>query len=234
MSESAGAKLKYVYRCLQLNPAKQAERILDERAIALGLPTRVPVNGAAEIKKRQARRQKLQQELDSIRTVFWTAPGAQVQANLQRLDVDDFPELKKGVERMLHLSEIREQVNGLMGLPHSNANLVLTIKRVMMLPPIEAGRVKDEYLLMLPFHESLASVKSMIRVLKNRFPQVFQMEQAWFEQILASKAGRRYIARRQTESSGESESYFQEMSYSFFVIVFFLVLFARIIHLATR
>ncbi len=234
MTQTAGPDLKYVYRCLQLNPAKQAEQILDLRAAALGLPTRVQEGGTEAAKKRQARRKKLQQELDSLRGVFWTAPGTQLQLQLNKLDVSDFPELQKSVERMLHLVNMRQQVQGLMGLPHSNSNLLNTIKRVMMLPPIEAGRVKDEYLFTLPFHEALSSVKSMVRMLIDRFPEIYQLERAWFDQILAARAGKRYVARAYSGSSSNSQSPLEGMGYTFFAIIFFLVLIARIVHISTR
>lgn len=234
MSQPAGPVVKYVYRCLQLNPAKQAQEILDLRAAALGLPTRLQEGGADAVKKRQARRQKLQQELDSIRSVFWTAPGAHLQTQLSRLDVGDFPELQKGVQRMLQLVGIREQVNSLLGMPNANSNLVNTFKRVMMLPPIEAGRVKDEFLFALPFHADLVSVKSMVRMLIDRLPQVYQVERAWFDQILAAKAGRQYVAGGYHGSQSSGEFALNEVNYSFLVAVCFVLMLVRIIYLSVR
>ncbi|MBL8889481.1 MAG: hypothetical protein JNL67_05850 [Planctomycetaceae bacterium] len=233
MSQAAGPALKYVYRCLQLNPAKQSQEILDQRAAGLGLPTRLQEGGADAEKKRRTQRQKIQQELDSIRSVFWTAHSAHLHAQLGRLDVSDFPELQKGVQRMLHLVGIREQVNGMVGMPSANSNLVNTVKRIMMLPPIEAGRVKDEFLFALPFHAELSSVKATVRMLISRFPQVYQVERAWFDQILATKSGRQYVARAYGESSSGG-SLGQEMNYSIFAIIFVLMMLARIMHSLTR
>ncbi len=234
MSDAAAQRLRYVYRCLQLNPAKQATVILGQRAAALGLNAGVQELGVVAAKKRQELRRKLQHELDSIRGVFWTAPVVHLQELLKHLSVSDFPELQRSVSRMLHLTNIREQVNGLMGSRYTNSNLLNTIKRVMMLPPIEAGRVKDEYLITLPFQEGLSSAQAMVRMMKDVTPQVYQLEQAWFDQILACKAGRRYVAGTGHVSSIHPDTYFQGFGYTLFVIVFFLLFFARLIHVMTR
>jgi hypothetical protein len=234
VSGTAANRLDYVHHCLQLNPATQAREILLRRSQALGLTLPDEPLGVDAARGRQDLRTRLQGQLDAIRQVFWTQPVAVLQQDLNRLDVADFPELLSSVNRLRYLSDLRDQVVYLTGCPNINANLLNTLKRVFMLPPQEAGRLKNQYLAALPSNPALPQIQAMVQMMAQQVPQLYQVEQVWFDQMLELQPGQMPHANLNHPLGGSVDTVLPGFAFAGTLVFILLAAVIRALSLATR
>ncbi len=183
---SGDSKANYLVRVLQMNPHVDAEAILTIRAKMFGL-----VDSSKKPKtdeRLDERRQMLRNQIDELRSQFWTLQVQTLRSRLDALSVHKFPDMRATVDRLKLISLYRDQFNQLSKHRDKNINLLNTFKRVIMMPPRDAGRIKEKYLRKIAHSSSLPDMKRMVRTLKKNFPDLYNVESDWFREIERIKA----------------------------------------------
>ncbi len=223
---TAKQKLKYAWRALQLNPATQADQIVRQRLIGLGMTAETDVTGSQE------QRIEIRQQLDQVREKFWVFHPEQILELLNDLPVAPYPELKVSVKRMQRLCTVKPLVEKLSRRKEKDINFINTFKRIFLLPPREAGKVKERYLRNLANNPAIARVQDTVRVIREKYPQLYEVESDWFSQMLLIQS-RQPEPSRAASASGVSFD-LEGMELPFFLI-FVVVMFAvRIVWLVFR
>lgn len=195
MSASPKQKLKYAWRALQLNPAMQGEQIVKQRLIALGLVEESTLSrGSTE------QRVQIRQQLDELRDKFWVTHPEYLVEQLDGLNVAPYPELKVSVARMRKLCEVKPLVEKLSMRKKKDINFINTFKRIFLLPPREAGKVKERYLRNLATNQAIDMVQSTVRTIQEKYPQLYEVESDWFGQILRIQSRYRVVEPDETET----------------------------------
>lgn len=195
MSASPKQKLKYAWRALQLNPAMQGDQIVKQRLIALGL---VEENTLARGSSEQ--RVQIRQQLDQLRDKFWVTPPEHLLELLDGLNVAPYPELKVSVARMRKLCRVKPLVEKLSIRKKKDINFINTFKRIFLLPPREAGKIKERYLRNLATNQAIDMVQSTVRTIQEKYPQLYEVESDWFGQILRIQSRYRVVDSDETET----------------------------------
>jgi hypothetical protein len=180
---------EYVSSVLQLNPVEQAAAILRRRNCFLGM---VPAEPAQPDESRaQMWRDNLQNQINAVRQDFWTAPLEQLQQTLASLDAHKFPDLEVTVRRLRQLASVRDEFPRLAAHKHANQLLFDAFTHVVVLSPREAGIAKERTLQALIAEHQISRAKKMVKMLKSKFPHLYQLEPNWFHQVsrLRKKAG---------------------------------------------
>lgn len=182
MSEfTASQKRKYLARVLRMNPLVESEKIIEFRATLLGIakPKDV-VNDAAELQKSRA---IATQKIEELRKRFWVTPQISLIEELKQIEVGQLPDLQPTVSRLLTIAELIPLFQKLAQHPDTRINLVNTIKRLIMLPPKEAGAIKAAYLRKAAYASALPIVKKMVHMMYREFPDIYNLEPDWFFEI---------------------------------------------------
>ncbi len=190
MSEfTASQKRKYLAKVLRMNPLTESEKIISFRATILGksTPDKVQANDAAQI---QHLRLSATGKIDELRKRFWVTPQQTLLDELRQIDVSQLPDLQPTVARLQIIAQLIPQFQSLVQHPETRINLVNTIKRMIMLPPREAGAIKAAYLRKAAYASALPIVQKMIFMMHREFPQIYNLEPDWFYEI--SKLKPRY------------------------------------------
>jgi len=195
LSASPKEKLKYAWRALQLNPAMQGNQIVKQRLIALGLVEESSLSGGSSEQRLQIR-----QQLDQLREKFWVTHPDQLIKLLDGLNVTPYPELKVSVARMRKLCRVKPLVEKLSMRKKKDINLINTFKRIFLLPPREAGKIKERYLRNLATNQAIDMVQSTVRTIQEKYPELYEVESDWFGQIL------RIQSRHRETGSSEPET----------------------------
>ncbi len=214
---------KYLFRSLQMNPAIQSSTIIEYRSQLLGFETK---NSAGEANHEQLRRRNaVQGRIDELRKQFWLTPVSRLQTGLRSLNTEKFPDLKIAVDRLTKVSILRREIEEFAQDPKSQINLVNTFKRIVMLPPREAGKLKEKYLRNLSMNESADKIKSTVVLLKKNHPDLYALESDWFDEL------RRFKKRAASESD---DGYGWEFEIPGWVIWVLVMTILRILLMAAR
>ena len=224
MSEVGKRQLQYLYHALQLNPVTQASAIIRRRSRCLGLDNRSVENPSNQ--DTTAIRANLRKRIDTLRNQFWTMHGARIRQELESMPVEEFPELKMSVNRLRTMTTYRDEFQKLAAHPKKNINLLNTFKRVVMSPPVQAGQIKEKYLRNMAMDPNAERVKLMAKVIRKEFPQLYELESDWFNEIIRLKP-----RRIEKESYGGGGSDFEVPGW---LIVLAVLFFIRVIILILR
>ena len=227
MSNANLEKRKYLFKVLQLNPATQADQIVASRQKMLGFADVVKHNPNSQATAEL--RQRLTKRIETIRSEFWIQSAAELRVKLEKLPVANFRDLKANVDRLKLILVSRDQVNSLPQEKPFSMNLLNTFKRLVMSNPREAGKIKERYLRELSRNPNPQKVKRMAKMLRQRHPQIYDFESAWFDEIIRLK-----VAKKQLDSSNGSQGIsidFEIPSWVIYVGIFVII---RVIMMAFR
>ncbi len=196
MSASSKQKLKYAWRALQLNPALQADQVVRQRLIGLGLVEESTLSGGTNEQRLQIR-----QQLDQLRDKFWVTDTEYLLELLDGLNVTPYPELKVGVARMRKLCRVKPLLEKLSMRKRKDVNFINTFKRIFLLPPREAGKVKERYLRKLATNPAIEMVQKTVLTIQEKYPQLYDVESDWFGQILLIKSRRVEVEPDEAETA---------------------------------
>ena len=163
-----------------MNPLTESEKIISFRATILGKSpdeTKRSENAIHQL------RQTAVQKIDALRKQFWTTPQLTMLDELKKIDVQQLPDLQHAVQRLQLIAELIPEFQRLAAHPLTRINLVNTIKRMIMLPPREAGAIKAAYLRKASYAKALPIVQKMVFMMHKEFPQIYNLEPDWFFEI---------------------------------------------------
>lgn len=214
----------YLDKVLSLNPVVSAQRMVELRWRFRGLSTTTSA-GSTSTEDQSDRRKKIRSKLELIRAEFWLLSDTELHQALSTLKVDDFPELKVGVDRLKLLSRHRNNMQQLANHNKREINLYNTFRRLVMLPPRKAGGVKEKYLRSLPYSPKLDRVQRMVKMMKQEYPGLYDVESDWFTQILKVKS--RVVEKQSHAGGGISfDIGIPSWMYAVFIMLVFRVIFA--------
>ena len=175
----------YLDRVLSLDPTTNASLMVEFRWRFCELGTdRSAVGGKAVDPAQVAqRRQAAEERLEKVRAHFWRASAEQLEKSLSAIPVEEFADLKGGVDRLRGLVLCREEMERLSQHPNREINLYNNFRRIVMLSPRKAGTVKEKYLRDFAFSENRKQVLKMIKTMRSEFPELIAIEADWFNQI---------------------------------------------------
>jgi hypothetical protein len=196
---SSEQKTAYLKKVFSLNPVYDAAKMVELRSVYCGLSAETPTStNPVDLDERKRR---IKKRLESIRASFWNSTAPQLRKELDALHARDFPELKIGVDRLKTLTLYREDIQALAKHPLKEINLYNTFRRVVMLPPRKAAAVKQKYLRDLAHSDVKSKVEKMVKMIQKEYPQLYEIESSWFQQISRIKS-RRVAESGSTNSDG--------------------------------
>lgn len=172
---------------LSLNPTSDASLMSQMRLEYCGLKQVAPRRAAEDPVANSKRREAIEKQLESIRSQFWKLPGPKIRECLDAMHIRDFPELKAGADRLKLLSMHRESIQELGKHRKRETNLYNTFRRLVMLPPRQAGEVKERYLRAFSHSTVRNNVFFMIKMMEKEYPELYALEADWFRQITKIK-----------------------------------------------
>ena len=187
-------KRKYLFNVLQLNPATQADQIIASRQRMLGFAEVVKHDPNSQ--ESADLRRRLIERIETIRSQFWIQPANELRAQLEKLPVGKFRDLKADVDRLRLILVSRNQINSLSQEKPLSINLLNTFKRLVMSTPRDAGKIKERYLREMSNNPNSDKVKRMVKMLRKKHPQIYEFESAWFDELLRLKT------KKQVDPSG--------------------------------
>lgn len=177
--------VQYLQKQLHANPVHEAERIIERRAVSLGL--KQAATNADRKQPDAAQREAALQLIQRIREQFWSMPLETLRQQLSAVDLRNFPELKAAGDRLLHVATYRPLFAQLAQHKHFNPKFFGVVKQLVVLPPREAGALKDDVLRSLASHDALTDAKRMAKTMKAEFQQIYELDTEWFDSIIKLK-----------------------------------------------
>lgn len=198
---------EYLASVLLLNPIFQADEILAARDRFLGRESQA--DASQEIWQLQEQREELQTQIDSLRENFWTTKPKELRETLERLKVQQFPDLALAAERLRAAFRVRSEFPTLLQHKHCDQELFEKLKEIAVAAPREAGRTKQAFFLRTSANLKLhRRCRAMIKTLRKEFPELFQLEREWLQQIESTKpiAGKTESEKEAAQRSGSNSS----------------------------
>lgn len=198
---------EYLASVLLLNPIFQADEILAARDRFLGRESQG--DASQEIWQLQEQREELQTQIDLVRENFWTMKPKELRAALEDLKVDQFPDLSLAAERLQAAFRVRSEFPTLSQHKHCDQELFEKLKEIAVAAPREAGRTKQAFFLRTSANLKLhRRCRAMIKTLRKEFPELFQLEREWLQQIESTKpiAGQTESEKEAAQRSGSNSS----------------------------
>jgi hypothetical protein len=172
---------EYLASVLPLNPIFQAEEILAARNRFLGRKESPPENAIWQL---QQQREELQARINRLREAFWTSKPKELREALEGLQVDQFPELKLACERLAAAFRVRSEFPKIAQHSQFDPELFEKLNEIAVAAPRDAGHTKQAFFLRTSTIPKLhRRCVKMIKALREEFPDVFELEREWLQQI---------------------------------------------------
>ena len=202
-SDLTTKRLQYLKKVLPLHPAGEAETIISSRQQFHGLES--GIEGEEQHEEMLEQRQRLQTLLDKIRENFWQSPLQPLQAKLESLETEQFPDLANAIHRMRVMARFRSHFVQLTDHKKFDGKFFEKLKRLLVMPPKEAPAFKNRLFKPLIDNENRKIAQGMIKLLKKKLPEVFELEREWFTMVLNyHKVGSTAVAAGQKADSDGS------------------------------
>ncbi len=177
---------EYLASVLPLNPIFQADEILAARDRFLGRA--VVVDSAVQRFELADQREELQARVAAIREHFWELEPKELREALESLDIGKFPDLMLAVERLQAAFRVRREFPEIEQHDQCYSGLLDKLREVIVAAPREAGRGKQAFFLRVSTNKRIhRHCTATIKMLRNNFPDVFDLESEWLTQIEQTK-----------------------------------------------
>ena len=187
--------VQYLQRVLSLSPVESATKILNRRAYHLGI--RKPIKPVSE-EDLQRKRGRAEEQINQIRKDFWTTNVTTLNQSIKAVNAKDFPELQTALDRLKMVSTFRSDFETLGTHPAKVDNLLLALKRLVIVPPKQAGALKESYLKKVADGKALKDIQKMVAVIRKEFPNLYRMEADFLDSVAKVKG--RYVSPESASS----------------------------------
>jgi hypothetical protein len=194
----------YLRAVLQMNPLHRAEEVLALRNRYCRVRRPAARAAATEADPRELRQQAVD-GLQRVRELFWKERLTVLQQTLDGLPLKAFPDLRKAGQRLKILAAHRQDFPALAESPGFDPELFGRLKQILVVSPREAGPLKEAVQESFAEPGSRKRALRMLTLLERELPDVYALEQDWFDLLRSAKASR-WIRRplAQGQSSGTS------------------------------
>ena len=211
-------KRKYLALVLRMNPVQQSDQIIKLRNRMLGKQS-TESDLLVDQAKLTKLRERVSGQIDEIRNQMWRQQPDRLMEMLNTIDASQLPEMKNTIVRLHSVIQNHAGIQQLSQHSSQNINLTNTFKRVIMLPPKEAGGLKESYLRQIVVSPELKKIKRSVNSLQREFPQLYAMEADWLGQIQTM------TGRRGSVSSGGGGSDFELPIPGWLIWIAFVIIF---------
>ena len=218
---------EYLTQVLAMNPVYQSDEILKLRNQFLGVISKEQQAFTDRVQKQELR-QKATDGLKRVRAQMWKQSPENLSVMIQAIDVSQLPDMRGAVERLKTVVRHHADFQALSQHPLQHINMTNTLKRAVMLPPKEAGSLKESYLRKIVEQPDLKQIQKMVAMMETQFPAVYALESDWLGEI--SRLSRR---KKRIISSGDSAESYQTGIPGWIIWIGFVIL-IRIILVAVR
>ena len=97
------------------------------------------------------------------------------------------PELQTALDRLKMVSTFRSDFETLGTHPAKVDNLLLALKRLVIVPPKQAGALKESYLKKVADGKALKDIQKMVAVIRKEFPNLYRMEADFLDSVAKVK-----------------------------------------------
>lgn len=184
---TAQLETEYLKRLLDLNPLEQTQMIIATRRQFLHNQSESPQ--AAVQSDEPEMKNGLLNQIEQIRTQFWSLDKAELEQQLQTIDVSEFPELAVAVARMKRVASHRQSFERLKQHPFCFPEFYQQFTTLVLAPSRRAGELRAQYLeeMRHPVHANAPTLKSYQRITQTiglEYPELKALERFWFNQII--------------------------------------------------
>jgi hypothetical protein len=181
-------RIAYLRTVLQMNPLQRAEEILALRNRYRRIKTPTASN-VTEVDTRELRQQAID-GLQQVREQFWKERLTVLQQTLDALPLKPFPDLRKAAQRLKVLASHRQDFPGLAESPGFDPDLFSQLKQILVISPRDAGPLKEAVQESFADPNSRKRALKMLAFLERELPDVYQLEEDWFELLRRERASR--------------------------------------------
>ena len=180
---------QYLLSVLRLNPLENADEIIQRREIAIGLqkPTRkaapTPTQAPQSEIERRSSRERVKSRINNLRSKFWVLNPNQLRSQLDAIPLKNYPELRGTVDRLKLMTVYKAAFEQIGHFKNKSTNFWNTFKRIVIATPQKAGQIKEEYIRSLGQQGDVKRVQATLKKIRSKFPEVYQLEAEWFDQI---------------------------------------------------
>lgn len=178
-----GEYREYLKGAFAFNPMWQSKEVLDLRRKTFGL-SRVDGDDATEdVAARREKSHAVRQHLRQLQNHFWTMPLDQLQRSLLNIDVQQMPELAPVVKRLRTAAACRGEFPKLASVRGMDMALFNAFRRIVVLPPAEAGYIREQFIQSLYNRARVKDVRRAIRVIKTDYSILYGLERDFFSTL---------------------------------------------------
>ena len=179
---------KYLQRTFALNPVWRAEDIVSLRSRSLRIPRKDAISRKEETGVDVARlREAAKRQIGEIQSQFWKLPIDQLKRHLENMDVKKLPELAPVVKRLRTAAACRGEFPRLLQEPWMGRKLFEAFKAAAVLPPSEAGFVRERFMARITSKGQLKKIKAAVSKIESNYPVLYALERDWFTTLKKHK-----------------------------------------------
>lgn len=201
---------RYLDLVFRMNPVWQAVEVLDFRRKALGLKRHDLDKGPSQADL-GAQRNLVRRQIAHLQGEFWKLPLERLQHSLNAIDVQRVPEFGPVVSRLKTAADCRGEFPKLSQMPGMDLPLFNAFRSAAVLPPVEAGRVRDRFLRSIDDRKRMKAVQKAAKLIQTEYPALYALEQDWFATLTKMKRVTSSVSGLSTSST----SYESSGSFSF-------------------
>jgi hypothetical protein len=195
-------------RLLQMSPIHQGTEIICARSEALGLAEKANATRPVPTEDVRAVRRNVLDQLESVRSRFWTMPIDELNNQLQALDSRGFVDLEAAIARLRVVAAHRDRFPAFSQRPGFDGDFFSALKEVLVRSSRDTAVLREQILSI--FRNRLRRKRSrlMVALLKTEMPAIYELEADWFDILYQQKAPPRVTlvtssnARTGTQTAG--------------------------------
>ncbi|GAB5403229.1 MAG: hypothetical protein Aurels2KO_14600 [Aureliella sp.] len=220
--DRSSAASRYIERALSLNPVWESAAICDLRSRALKRPRldRIQQDSASKAAAAAAR-SAANQTIENVQKQFWKLPVDELNDQLSSVRIDLLPELEPVVSRLQSMARHRSAFPPLSQESWMPTELFQALKKSAVLPPTEAGFVRERFLRKIENKNQLRQIQQAAVKLESAYPALYELQRDWFETLRKQK---RITKKVDLESgSGGFEFSLPEFGWPAWLVVFIIL-----------
>ncbi|MCA9128101.1 MAG: hypothetical protein KDB22_13495 [Planctomycetales bacterium] len=211
----------YLQRAFSMNPVWQAANLIDLRSRAVRSQRLDAQQADVDLERVARLRQRARKQISQIQTEFWKQPLDQLLKQVDSVGVDQLPELLPTLNRLRNAARCRADFPKMAQAPWMDMQLFNAFKEAVVLPPSEAGQVKERFLSRIRSRAKLKRIQKAAAMMATEFPVLYAMEQDWFTTLKKTKL--RQSSDEYSGSTFESSFDWAELSWPTWIVIMIVI-----------
>lgn len=203
---------RYLKLVFSKNPMWESSQILEMRRKAFRLERAVAMPKPQSVAQSQMMREAMKRAVDTIQHQFWTMPQEELKRRVHAIDTQKAPHLTGAIKRLRTAASCRAEFPKLATASGMHLELFQAFKTAVVLPPQEAGYVREQFFRSIENRKELKNIKHAIGIIRKDYPVLYALERDWFKSILDTKKPLREVRA--------SQPMFEDFDFSFIGILF--------------